>query len=179
MSTTARACLALASLAFVAACDTELGPSGSLRPGVQIEDPGQICTPLNKNGVASFSWETVENDSDVAVEVVRVELDGVAAKRGGDVEELVVDDWFLTGEEWMGGSVGRGPLADPGSERLPTTVEPGEAPMLSFAVRAPGGLRVPHTFKPRVVYASGGRGREASVVLQWEVKVAPAGTTCR
>lgn len=181
MSSRARTRFAIAGLAATTAvvAAAALTPGGALESGVDVENPGLVCAPLNKNGVASFSHEYVANRSDAAVEVTRVEVVDVAARKGGEIGDLVVDEWFLTAEDWPGGSVGRGPLADPGTDRLSTTVQPGEQPMLNVAVRAPDGIGSQHSMRLRVLYLQKGRRSEAATTLNWILEVAPTGRPCR
>lgn len=166
------------ALASVVACSTGLAQRSALQSVVEEPTPGAICAPLGKAGLASFSWEVVQNTSEAPVEITRVELIEVASADGEDPGELMVDEWFLTSMDWTGGSVGRGPLRDPGDARLSTTVGPGEEPMLNFTVRAGKAIEAMHSMRPRVVYTREGRRGEASVDLPWVVKVAPTGRSC-
>lgn len=149
---------------------------GKLDTVTQTDDPGQICAPLDRDGLASFSFEAVTNTSDTPLEVTDVELTDVQAV-GTDMEpvSLDVDEWLLSTEDWEEGGVGPGPLADPGDKKVPNTLGPGDKVRVGLTVHGDDVSRS-HTMHPKVLYTQ--EGEDSSLVLTWEVRIVPSGETC-
>ena len=158
-------------LAATTACS-----GGELETVTETDDPGQICSPLDGDGLASFSFEAVTNTSDASLEVTDVQLTDIkAVETDANPSPLDVAAWLLSTDDWEEGGVGPGPLPDPGGKQVPNTVGPGDKVRVGFTVHGDE-VNGSHTMHPKVLYTQG--GRESSVVLTWEVRIVPSGETC-
>lgn len=157
-------------LAATAACSDE--PLQTVNPG---ESSGEVCSPLDGDGVASFSWESVTNTSDKAVQVLDVEPGDLKAPGSKATAHVRIQEWFLTPMNWEPAGVGPGPLERPGDALLPNEVGPGEEVLVSIAVKADN-LDAPHTMRPYITYQED--GKEQKTTLSFNVSIVPHGTEC-